>query len=218
MSKMMQLMRTNPCKAAARAARRTTAWQVESRKAGHAFRRRSCLGISACLLALSMPAQAATPVQLQGKSVIVAWSENRSQRNAGAARFRDVAAWHEFRMYVGTSGRVFSRLTNSTRAGTGSADDVSGSASASRSFTFSGRTMTLFIGGRAPSSGVRRLIVEFDGSYASCTAQMSRAKPQGTSRMVSRSIITGKSIETISVAVGAASCAVRNENVFANGN
>src|SRR5215472_16156469 len=78
-----------------------------------------CCGIGAGM-SLSDLAHAAPPQQLVGKSVVVTWNESRIQRTVGQAEFRSVQASHVMSLYVGESGRVFSRLTNTTRAGSGS--------------------------------------------------------------------------------------------------
>jgi hypothetical protein len=155
---------------------------------------------------------ASAPAQLLGKSIVVNWTENRVQRNAGEVNFRSVAASHQFSIYISSVGRIFSRLTNTTRAGTGSADEVGGTSGAKRTPVFSGQSMTIFIPSRG--SGVRRLTVNFEGSFGSCTAAVVRARPEGAAIMTGTSIITGKVIETQSVSVGAASCAMQNGNVF----
>jgi hypothetical protein len=59
----------------------------------------------------------APPQQLLGKSIVVTWSENRVQRVVGEANFREVDASHSMSVYIGSSGRVFSRLTNTTGLG-----------------------------------------------------------------------------------------------------
>ena len=70
-----------------------------------------CCGIGAGM-SLSDSAHAAPPQQLLGKSIILTWNESRIQRTVGQTEFRSVQASHIMAFYVGTSGRVFSRLTN----------------------------------------------------------------------------------------------------------
>lgn len=157
---------------------------------------------------------ASAPAQLRGKSVIVNWTENRVQRNIGEVNFRPVAASHQFSIYVSSAGRIFSRLTNRTRAGTGSADEVGGTSAAKRTPIFTGQSLTVFIPSRG--TGVRRLTVNFDRSFENCTATVIRARPEGAPIMTGTSIITGKALEVQSVSVGPASCAMQNGNVFGN--
>lgn len=151
---------------------------------------------------------ASAPAQLRGKSIAVSWSENRIQRFVGEANFRSVAASHKFSIYVSSAGRVFSRLTNTTRLGTGSADEVGGR----RTPVFAGQSLTVFI--PSQGTGVRRLTIDFDSGFASCTAGVVRAKPAGAGMMTGTSLINGMRLEIQSVTVGGASCSTQNGNIF----
>lgn len=71
-----------------------------------------------------VPAVAAPPSGLRGKAVVVSWSETRVQRHVGEPAFYNVTASHDLRVYVSGAGRVFSRPSNSTRAGTGQREQV----------------------------------------------------------------------------------------------
>ena len=51
------------------------------------------------------------PKQLHGKSVVVAWPEERMQRDVGQPSFYPVKAAHNLSVYVSTAGRVFNRMT-----------------------------------------------------------------------------------------------------------
>lgn len=168
--------------------------------------------VALTLLAPSFARAAPAPTQLRGKSITVNWTENRVQRNVGEASFRSVAGNHQFNIYISSAGRIFSRLTSTTRAGTGSADEVGGNSGAKRTPVFSGQSLTVFIPSRG--SGVRRLTVNFDGGFGSCTAAVIRARPEGAAIMTGTSIITGRALEIQSVSVGAASCTTQNGNIF----
>jgi hypothetical protein len=165
-----------------------------------------------CLL---MPDEvAAAPRELYGKSVVVTWSESRMQRNVGEANFRPVQASHEFKLYIGREGRVFNRLTNSTRRGTASVDQIAGEAGATRVPAFKGRSVTVFMPARK-GSNMWRLSIDFDAGFSSCSAKVIRAREAGSTYMVGTSPITGARIETLSVQVSGEACTVRNSNVFA---
>jgi hypothetical protein len=165
------------------------------------------------LLSLAPAVSASAPAQLRGKSIVVSWTEDRIQRVVGEANFRAVAANHQFDMYISSAGRMFSKMTNTTRRGSGSAEQVGGAPGANRQPVFANQSMTVFMPNRN-GSGIRRLSVQFDGSYAGCTANVVRAKAEGAKTMVTTSLIIDGKIEIQSVTVSAASCRLQNGNVF----
>jgi len=168
-----------------------------------------------CILALLSPtlAYAAPPEQLKGKSVVIAWTETRQQRNVGETNFRSVNASHSLSIYVSASGRVFSRQVNQTRAGTGATEQVAGEgggAYPTRTPVFSGQTMTV-IG--ETKGGARRTVITFDAAFASCSATTSTGFEAGKSS-ISLSPITKKQVEIQSVTANGASCSLQSGNVF----
>jgi hypothetical protein len=168
--------------------------------------------VALTLFELSGAYAVSAPSQLRGKSITVSWTESRVQRNVGEANFRSVTASHRFNIYISSTGRMFSRLTNTTRRGTGSKDEVGGASEAKRTPVFSGQSLTVFIPSKG--TGVRRVAVDFDKDFGSCTASVLRARPEGATIMTGNSIITGKSLEIQSVNVGAASCTIQSGNIF----
>jgi len=177
-----------------------------------------CCGIGAGM-SLSDLAHAAPPQQLVGKSVVVTWNESRIQRTVGQAEFRSVQASHVMSLYVGESGRVFSRLTNTTRAGSGSSEQVEGQSGNSQLFrarvpSFSGHSMTFFQ--PFQQGGMRRMVVDFDAGFASCAAKVAFAKESGAETSLTWSPIIHKMVEFKSATASGESCTVKSGNVFAN--
>jgi hypothetical protein len=176
------------------------------------------LALGAVVLAtLSIAARAAPPHQLLGKSVVVTWSESRIQRDEGESNFKSVNANHNMSLYISESGRVFSRLTNTTQLGSGKTEQVQGQATAgpthaTRVPTFSGQSMTLF----APFTrgGMRRLLIDFDGNFESCAAKISYAKQVGAQSVFQWSPIIKRMVEVQSITMSDGTCSVRNGNVF----
>ena len=161
--------------------------------------------------ALSTGVEAA-PAQLRGKSVIVSWTENRMQRIAGeGAAFQPRTVSHEFRVYVSSADRVFSRLININSQGKSGAADRVG-AGGGRVPSFKGQSMTIALTGNV--RGARLISVDFSAGFDSCTANVIRGKEVGAETMVARSIISGKSVEIQSVTVSGVSCSMRPGNVF----
>jgi hypothetical protein len=168
-----------------------------------------------CILALLNPnlAQAAPPEPLKGKSVVIAWTETRQQRNVGEPNFRSVNASHSLSIYVSATGRVFSRRINRTASGSGATEQVAGESGGpypTRTPMFNGQTMTV-IG--ETKGGARRTSINFDAGFASCTATTSTAFEAGKSS-ISLSPITKKYVEIRSVTANGASCSVQSGNVF----
>ena len=148
---------------------------------------------------------ASAPEALKGKSVIVTWSETRQQRHVGEPNFYAVNAILNLSVYVSTAGRVFSRATFSTRAGTGTIERApreGGGAYPTRMGLFGGQTMT------------RRTLVEFDPSFSSCRARVALVLQPGMTS-VSFSPITRKYIEIKSMTASGVSCSVKSGNILA---
>lgn len=167
---------------------------------------------------LPVVAEAALPPQLRGKSVVVSWSEERMQRPLGEGPLRQVTRYGEFWVYVSSAGRVFNRLrmSASSRRGFRSGDSDQGGDTASdrrtRSVNFQGRSLMVTT---TQTGGARRITVNFDQDFGSCSAQVIRAKEVGASKMIGQSLIRpGQLTEIHSVRAGAASCSVRSGNVF----
>jgi hypothetical protein len=172
--------------------------------------------LKAALVAVLVSAAAntagAAPAGLLGKSVVVSWSETRVQRFVGEANWRSVNASHELSVYISSAGRVFSKFSATTRRGTGANEQVSG-AGGNRVPSFSGNSMTIV---QAQQGTARRIAVEFDGGFSSCTASVIRGKESGAGSGYAKSVITGQRIEIQSASAGSASCSVRAGNVFGN--
>lgn len=173
--------------------------------------------IAGLILLTATAANAAPPAQLKGKSVVINWSETRQQRDERPdgtwTPVRAIGATHTLSIYVSTAGRVFSRQTNRTNAGSGTTEQVAGEGGGSfptRVPSFTGQTMTIIGESRG---GARRTVVDFDAGFASCSARTATAFESGqTSRSVSP--ITKRKVEIVSVAAGSASCALQNGNVM----
>ena len=155
---------------------------------------------------------AAPPAQLMGKSVVVNWTETRSQRDVGEAEWRSVNASHSLSVYISTAGRVFTRQVNSTRSGSGTLDQVSGQGGNVHT-TFDGQSMTFI---RENRGGARRIVVRFADGFIGCTASAGTGFESGKSS-ISMSPITKKQVEIRSVTVGSANCSVQAGNVLGGG-
>ena len=175
--------------------------------------RKTAATLLACIF-VPIAAQAASPpAALLGKSVILTWSEVRQQRNVGDQNFRSVNASHNLSMYISVAGRVFSRQTIRTGAGSGSADQISGAPATHVVPSFAGQTMTVFHPFR--SGGMRRQVIVFDAGFANCNATIGFAKEVGRATAITTSVIDKQHlVEMQSISVSNARCSVQSGNVF----
>lgn len=174
------------------------------------------VAVAVFLSAGSNVAQAGPPSQLLGKSVVVNWSETRSQREDDNPEFHTVNASHTLSVYISAAGRVFSRQVNSTRAGSGAMNQAPGQGGgiyATRVPSFSGQSMTIIGETRG---GARRTVVNFDNSFTSCSATTGLGFQHGQTS-ITISPITGQRVEMRSATVSSVSCSLQNGNVFGGG-
>ncbi len=161
--------------------------------------------------AVAPSAHAAAPQQLYGKSIVVNWIETRHQRdqadNGMWSEWKDFNATYKLSVYVGATGRLFMRQVGTTPLGSVTTDELAGKGHVP---SFSGRTMTIIEPG---SGGVRRMDVEIDAGYSSCTARIATAYEAGKTRVVF-SPLTKHNIEIKSAPAGSATCSMQAGNVL----
>jgi hypothetical protein len=171
------------------------------------------------LMLLTAVAHAAgsPPKELYGKSIIITWTEHRSQREFGQADFRDVDVPLSHKIYISTTGRWFGRFAATGRGYEAAREHVGTSG---RNFEggqsqvqFSGRTITMT--GFTKGGLGRRITIEFNESFTSCEANIVAAKQAGSDVGAGINIYTGKPLEIRSRTVTSVSCSVRDGNVFA---
>ena len=162
----------------------------------------------AAVLVASSDISAASPSQLNGKSVALRWTENRMQRSEGQGEFRSVTVGMGMSVYISTEGRVFNRMQSNS----GAHEQAPGQSSrGGRVPSFNGRTMTIM----QPLMGLaRRIVVEFDGGFAACTASVILGRESGAGSGQIKAFGTGKRQEVRSASASSASCSVMNGNVF----
>jgi hypothetical protein len=161
------------------------------------------------LLAGVNVAQAEPPAQLLGKSVVIEWSDTRSQRDGDNPEYHTVNGSHTLSVYISTAGRTFIRQVNRTRAGSGRRDQAPGQ-NGSRTVVFDGQTMTVFARTRG---GAYRTVAHFEGNFTGCSATTGLGFESGQTS-ISVSPITRRRVEMRSLAVTSVSCSVQSGNVF----
>ena len=165
------------------------------------------------------PMACAAPQGLYGKSVIVSWTETRSQRDAGEANFKPVSLPFTYTVYVSSEGRPFKRLTSvsASRRATGSQDKVGMGGrgpEGSGAMQFVGNSIVATTG-QVGGFG-RRIQVTLDGGFGSCSAQVISGKSPGKKIVAVKSVATGNMVEFESISAGSASCSVQAGNAFAS--
>ena len=169
----------------------------------------------------SVAAGQTAPQGMRGKTIIIAWTEHRSQRQLGEANFRDIVNPLSWTIYISTVGRPFSRYTTlgvDRRAyrRTASSESVGTSGTslggAIREILFKNGSLVAM---RTVGGGyARRITVDFNESYSTCDAQVIFAKEPGKDIVVGRNMFTGRPMEIRSGTVSSVSCLVREGNVF----
>ncbi len=158
---------------------------------------------------------ASPPAQLQGKSVIVTWTEKRVQRPLDEEKVRNVTISVGLDLYVSDQGRIFSRIRRQNEAQKSAKRDLLPGESLTAhagDMQFEGRSLVI---DSKYASGARRIVVAFDDGYSGCTASIIHGKEGGVQKMIMTSMINKKKLEVHSIEVLAPRCSVRQGNVFA---
>jgi hypothetical protein len=176
------------------------------------------LALLGLLLALSSSvvfAADSAPSALFGKTVVLSWTENRTQRSdAGAIKNSTTAS--DFRVYISNAGRLFSRFTRkNTRSGRSNSSAMTpdgnaqfgGVGQGSRTAHFEGRQ---FISENQMKSGARRIQADFDSSYRSCALRVIYGKEDGAP--LHHRAMDGRMYYIVSTDVISPKCAIEDGN------
>jgi|SRR5215469_5969145 len=160
---------------------------------------------------------ASAPAGLLGRSVVIGWTDSvvRTAEGQSIARTRNWA--HELRIYISSAGRPFSRLQSNAfgprnRAAAASDQgpgDTTASRGEARSVHFEGRALVVV---SLLESGARRILVDFDAAYATCTATVIYGREHGAT--IRQTGLGGLKIQVHSIESSSFSCAVREGNVL----
>jgi hypothetical protein len=161
---------------------------------------------------LGSAAAAAPPKELFGKTVTISWTETREQRPVGEQNWRQVNGSIAMHLYVSEAGRVFNNMSYATRAGTAErAGEIAGGGK--RAINFSDRSLLIMM--PSGTGAATRITADFDAAFASCSAQVTRAKESADTIVRRYSGIIKRANEIRSTSVGGASCSIKTGNVFA---
>jgi hypothetical protein len=160
---------------------------------------------------------AAPPTQLYGKTIHVSWNEDIVSRNVGDQNFSHSGGAHlrHLIVYISSLGRPFVRRWHATGAGPrGVREHVGGLSKGEenggiRTADFQGRSL---VWTAASGGSATRVQIDFDTSYASCTARVISGKEAGASTYFKQN---GK-VEVQSASTSGATCSIEEGNGFAN--
>ena len=157
-------------------------------------------------------AASTAPLPLFGKSLTLSWQTSRVERHLMSGQTRQFGASATLRVYVSTQGRLFTEKTGvalgpSTRGGQRH-QEVSDSPERRevREWRVEERSLVAYHEFR---SGVRRVVVDFDKDYRTCSLKVSFAKLGGT-----ENIVRGNGWEIQSIEVSSPTCRVQAGNIF----
>jgi len=179
------------------------------------------LAVAAC--APTCASAASAPPQLYGKSLNLSWTTTRTFTEEGVGRTSSNTA--SMRVYISSKGRIFSQRQfergggafhrgGGGRGGSGRTvtgpQEVAGEGSnvEVREWRMEGHSLVAY---RTFGQGARRLSVDFDPSFTTCTLQVTFAKEAASGRITQR----GGRREVLSINVGSTSCSIEAGNVFA---
>jgi hypothetical protein len=172
------------------------------------------LVITLIMLGFGTANASAFPKELNGNSVVVSWVETL-ERNVPERNVRSRLISYSLSIYISTSGRPFSRLMRA--GGPAGYSDVTGrspsDASSGATVHFDGRQLlsdTLLV------SGARRVAVDFDAGYRSCSARVIVGR-QGGAKSTTEKGMRGGTIEILRTESSTPTCSIRTGNVFGGG-
>jgi hypothetical protein len=165
-------------------------------------------GICSILLFFTCAAKAAPPPQLYGKSVVVAWTDEVVLAPIGG-QFHRSSHPTTMSVYVSSQGRPFVRFTTNVHQAVGVRETVG--TAGPQTVAFQGRALLVTT---AYEGGASRVQIDFDGSFASCTAAVVTGKASGVGAFVKSGEATDRTWVVQSRVAGPASCSIKDGNVF----
>jgi hypothetical protein len=158
------------------------------------------------------------PPALYNRTVVLSWTENRSQK-ADSGEIKHSTTASDFRIYVSSAGRLFSRFTRQNlRSGRSNSSEMAPDGNTSFTGIGQGDRTTRFEGRRLVSenrmkSGARRIQAEFDSEYRSCALKVLYGK-EGGAPLYHRAM-DGRMYYILSTEIIAPTCSIEPGNLVA---
>jgi hypothetical protein len=159
----------------------------------------------------------AAPAQLYNKTITLSWLSETVQRDPDG-RVHPGQTNIGYIIYISSLGRPFERASRSSGRRSGSSDNGPGSTSTrsgeARGLRFEGNHLVI---NRSYSgnggAGATLIDVAFDGSYSSCTVNVTVGREGG---VIKRKGLDGVVREMLSVKTTNTNCSIREGNALAN--
>ncbi|MBI5320853.1 hypothetical protein [Bradyrhizobium sp.] len=164
--------------------------------------------LAVLLTPLVAAAAAGAPAQLYNKSVVINWSESIQEKNE-AGQLLNTSLSRQRIAYVSSAGRIFVRSTQSTRSAEKKNELAPGAGGGTLAFQGNSLVGTAVFAGFA-----RRITVNFDAGFSSCSASVVYGRAGGPQKW--KSLDGKQTMEVQSISVSSASCAIRDGNLVAN--
>jgi len=159
-------------------------------------------------------AAGAAPPQLLNKTVIISFSLQQVMREADGKTFGVSVAVH-YIDYIGNAGRIFERssrtIGNQSQGGDKDPDATHNKIGEARDAHFEGNKLVII---NSFISGAIRIVVSFDPSFSSCSAEVLMAR-EGN-RPMKRPGVDGVVREILSSTPSGSSRSIRDGNAFAS--
>jgi hypothetical protein len=171
-----------------------------------------CL-LSAALAPTTGNALATAPSQLFGKSLTLVWQTSRVEKNLVTGQIQRYAASATLRVYISSKGRLFTEKTwlgpSLGRQNVGRSFEVSDSPDRKevKEWRVEGTSLVAY---HEFNSGMRRMIVDFDKEYQTCSLKVSFAKRNGSENIIRQDGIR----EIQSIEVSNPTCRIQAGNIF----
>ncbi|MEI9924364.1 MAG: hypothetical protein WDN50_13280 [Bradyrhizobium sp.] len=159
----------------------------------------------------------AAPAQLYNKTITITWLSETVQRDPDGT-VHPGQTHIAYIIYVSSAGRLFERSSRGSGRRLGTSDNSPGTGSTrngeARGLRFEGNRLVInrsYSGGGG--AGAVRAEVDFDGSFSSCTVNVTVGKEGG---VVKRKGLDGVVREMLSIKTTNTNCSIREGNAFAD--
>ena len=137
-------------------------------------------------------AASSAPTALYGKSIMLSWGTNRVRKDLTTGETQSRAAIATLRVYVSSKGRIFSEKVGMRVGGRGrgyfghrsrTSQEIAGEGDNMevREWRTEGHSLVAY---KTFKSGARRLVVDFDNDYKSCSLKVQFAREGGTHNII----------------------------------
>lgn len=167
-------------------------------------------GLSLCCTKFAVAVEK-LPERLYGNSLSVSWIDHRTIR-APTGEVQQRTQRSSLKIYISNAGRVFSKFDRSTgnRQGT-SRSQISGDSKNLIQWNWEEGAL---VADQHFVKGARRLVIQFDPAWTSCTARLHHGRKIGTKSIIYKGTTSGKDFELLSIEVASTNCTIQHGNVF----